>query len=248
MRVLILGGTTEASELAHLLVREKRFVPTLSLAGRTAKPALAPIPYRTGGFGGANGLVAWLTAARIEAIVDATHPFAIHISRNAKVAASILGVPLLSILRPPWEAKSGDRWTQVDTIEAAVSALNPRPLRVFLTVGRLELAAFRAAPQHTYVIRTIDPPDKAILTPRTKLLFARGPFEEQDELRLLRENAIELLVTKNSGGRATYGKIAAARTLGLPVILVVRPPMQAGERVPDARSALEWLQRRILAH
>lgn len=206
MRILILGGTTEASELARLLARDERFAPTLSLAGRTVSPVLPPVPHRIGGFGGIEGLSRWLTAERIEAIVDATHPFATQISRNAVIASRALSLPLLSIVRPPWKAVSGDRWVQVDTIEAAVPALGSQPRRVFLTVGRLELAAFRGAPQHTYVIRTIDPPDAAVLPANCELLLERGPFEEQDEMRLLTDRAIDVLVTKNSGGPSNIRK------------------------------------------
>jgi precorrin-6A/cobalt-precorrin-6A reductase len=248
MRVLILGGTTEASELARLVSRDERFSATLSLAGRTALPVLPPVPHRIGGFGGVEGLVDWLKCERTEVVVDATHPFASQISRNATIASRMLGLPHISIVRPCWEAVRGDRWVRVDSIDAAVAALDPQPCRVFLTIGRLELAAFRAAPQHAYVIRAIDPPDEAILPPQTQLLLERGPFKEEDEFRLLQDRAIDVLVTKNSGGQATYGKIAAARRLSLPVVMIDRPPEPAGERVQDALGALQWLQRYRLAH
>ena len=248
MRILILGGTTEASELARLVSCDKRFAPILSLAGRTVSPVLPPVPHRIGGFGGAEGLVGWLTAERIDAIVDATHPFATQISGNTVIAARTVNLPLLSIVRPPWEAVSGDRWTQVGSIEAAAAAIGTQPARVFLTVGRLELAAFRAAPHHTYLIRTIDPPDPDVLPPQTELLFARGPFKEQDERSILGDRAIDVVVTKNSGGQATYGKIAAARAIGLPVIVVERPPKATGDLVTDPVSALQWLTTLRLAH
>lgn len=248
MRVLILGGTTEASELAQLIACEERFSPILSLAGRTALPVLPPVPHRVGGFGGVEGLVDWLSSERIDVIVDATHPFASQISQNAASASRTLGLPLVSIVRPCWVALCGDSWVHVDSIDAAAAALGSQPRRVFLTVGRLELAAFRAAPQHAYVIRTIDTPDEAVLPPQTQLLLDRGPFKEEDEIRLLQDNAIDVLVTKNSGGQATYGKIAAARRLSLPVVMVKRPPEPPGERVQDAFGALQWLQRQGFAH
>ncbi len=241
MRILILGGTTEASELAQLLARDGRFMPTVSLAGRTTSPAAPPVPYRVGGFGGVEGLVQWLVGEKVEAIVDATHPFAIQISANASAASHKLGLPLLSVVRPPWESQSDDRWTEVENIDAAVSALGAQPQRIFLTVGRLELAAFKAAPHHTYVIRTIDAPAPAVLPPQSELILERGPFKEDDERRLLEDRAIDVVVTKNSGGQATYGKITAARALGLPVIIVARPDVLAGEHVADASSAYEWL-------
>ena len=156
MRILILGGTSEASALVAGLAGMPHDV-TLSLAGRTAAPKAEPVPTRIGGFGGAEGLAAWMREDGTDLLVDATHPFAARMCVNAAEAAARAGIPLLAIRRPPWTREPGDRWTEVDTVADSVAALGEAPRRVFVTVGRLELAAFAAAPQHDYVVRTIEP-------------------------------------------------------------------------------------------
>lgn len=241
MHVLVLGGTTEASALAARLAGRRDLHVTLSLAGRTAQPKPAPVPTRVGGFGGAEGLARWLGEHRIGAVIDATHPFAAVISRNAAAACAQAGAPLLGLRRPPWRAQAGDRWTEVSTMPEAVAALGPAPRRVFLTVGRLELPAFAAAPRHAYVVRTIEPIGDALPAPRVVAIRDRGPFDEADERALMREHGIEVVVTKNSGGAATYGKIAAARALGLPVVMVARPAKPAGPAVESVEAALAWI-------
>ncbi|WP_407526071.1 cobalt-precorrin-6A reductase [Methylobacterium oryzisoli] len=241
MRILLLGGTTEASGLARLLAANPALRPVLSLAGRTAAPAAAPIETRIGGFGGPEGLAAWLRAEGVAAVVDATHPFAQVISRNAAAACAVLGLPLLALRRPPWTAREGDRWQEVDTVAAAARALGEVRRRVFLTVGRLELAAFAAAAHHAYVVRTIEPVGDALPLPDLTVIEARGPFPEEAERDLMRRHRTEVLVTKNSGGSATYGKIAAARALGLPVVIVRQPDAPAAARVERPEDALAWL-------
>lgn len=241
LRVLILGGTTEASALARLLVRDARFEPVLSLAGRTRAPVPPPIPWRIGGFGGASGLAAFLRAERIDALLDATHPFAARMSGNACEAAALTGVALLRINRPAWRRQAGDRWTEVADMAAAAHALGTVPLRVLLTIGQQDLAPFTAAPWHDYLIRSVDAPEPAHLPPRARVLAARGPFQETAERVLLGEENIEVLVTKNSGGSATAAKLAAARALGLSVVIVARPALQPAPEVADARAALGWL-------
>ncbi len=241
MRVLILGGTTEASAIATALADDARVRPVLSLAGRTRAPVLPFIPARRGGFGGIDGLVAYLRAEGVAALIDATHPFATQISRNAVAAAAIAGVPLLTVLRPPWTPCPGDRWTQVADMTDAAQALGTEPRRVFLTVGQQELAPFDLAPQHHYLIRSVEPPDPALLPPTAQYIAARGPFREDEERQLLQQEGIELLVTKNSGGAATAPKLAAARALGLRVVIVARPAPPHGATVPDAAGALAWL-------
>lgn len=246
MRVLILGGTTEASALARALAQDDRFRPTLSLAGRTRAPALPAIPARRGGFGGAEGLADYLHREGIEALVDATHPFAATISANAAAAARLARVPRLAILRPGWTPAPGDRWTQVPTMEDAAAALGAAGRRVFLTVGQQELVPFRAAPQHDYLIRSVEPPDPAALPPLALCIAARGPFQEPDERRLLLEAGIEVLVTKNSGGAATAPKLAAARAVGIPVVMVARPPPPPPPHAAGAAEALAWLHQAAL--
>jgi precorrin-6A/cobalt-precorrin-6A reductase len=241
MRILILGGTTEASALAGRVAGEPALAPLLSLAGRTSAPLAAPIPTRVGGFGGTQGLAAFLRREGMEAVVDATHPFAAVISHNAAEACALTGVPLLAVRRPPWEPREGDRWTLVGSTEDAVSALDAPPLCVFLTVGRLELPPFRAAPQHRYVVRTIEPVGNALPAPNVVAIQDRAPFDEAAERALMQRERVDVLVTKNSGGAATYPKIAAARALGLPVIVVARPEKPAMPEVADADAAFDWL-------
>ncbi|WP_200925927.1 cobalt-precorrin-6A reductase [Methylobacterium sp. Leaf93] len=243
MRVLILGGTTEASALVKGL--DPRIDATLSLAGRTSAPKREPVSTRIGGFGGAEGLAAWIAENRIDVVIDATHPFAARISRNAALACERTGVALLAIRRPAWERRQGDRWTEVETMSEAVLALGETPRRVFLTIGRLEVGAFATAPQHDYIVRAIEPIGDALPVPRLTEIAARGPFGEAAEMTFLAERWIDILVTKNSGGPATYGKIAAARALGLPVVIVRPPDKPDVDSVSDAEGALAWLRERL---
>jgi precorrin-6A/cobalt-precorrin-6A reductase len=243
MRLLILGGTSEASALATALARRSDIQAMLSLAGRTAAPERPPISHRIGGFGGVAGLSDYLALERFDAVVDATHPFAAQMSRHAAEACRARAVPLAAFTRPPWHPAEGDRWIEVPDMEAAVAALGDAPRRVFLTVGRLSLPAFAAAPQHDYVIRTIDVPDGLARLPHHRLVQARGPFDARAEEDLMRREAIEVLVTKNSGGAATEAKMAAASRLGLPVIVVQRPARPDGVAVlHDLQAVLDWIE------
>ncbi|WP_136620203.1 MULTISPECIES: cobalt-precorrin-6A reductase [Mesorhizobium] len=228
-RILILGGTTEARQLAGKLAA--RASVTLSLAGRTESPVAQGVPVRTGGFGGADGLAAYLRKEHIDLLIDATHPYAAQISANAAQAARVAGVPILALRRPGWEPVEGDRWTLVDTSGDAAQALGRAPRRVFLALGRQEVAAFEAAPQHHYLIRSVDPVEPKLAVPDAVYLLARGPFHEAEERALLEKHRIDVVVSKNSGGAATYGKIAAARVLGIEVVMVRRPAL------PDVASA-----------
>lgn len=242
MRVLLLGGTTEASELARELATDPNFSVTLSLAGRTLHPKSQPLVTRIGGFGGVAGLACWLQAERIAAVVDATHPYASQISAHAVAACAHIGVPLATLVRPPWDPCDGDIWLIVANAAAAASALGPTPRRVFLSLGRLELAAFSGAPHHDYLARTIDAPADIALPPHIRFIFDRGPFRLNDELHLLQKERIDTLVSKNSGGSATYAKIAAARTLGLAVTMIERPDKATGYVVENPAAALTWLR------
>jgi precorrin-6A/cobalt-precorrin-6A reductase len=247
LRVLILGGSAEASALARRLAGDQRFAAVLSLAGRTKTPALPPIPHRVGGFGGVDGLVRWLESPGADLLVCATHPFAAQMRRHAVEAARRSGTPLLVVERPAWSATEGDRWICVPDMAAAARALGEAPRRVLLTVGQKDLSPFAGAPQHAYLIRSIDAPPAASLPPGARVISARPPFSEAEERALMDREAIELLVTKNSGGDDTAAKLAAARALGVPVITVERPPalevhgLEAA-RAGDAAGALAWLE------
>lgn len=240
-RILILGGTTEARRLAERLAGRDDLAVTLSLAGRTLAPVALPVPVRVGGFGGAEGLAAHLRAEGIARLIDATHPFAARISRNAAVAAAAAGIPILALRRPAWVPVPGDRWTEIEAVADAVAALGEAPRRVFLALGRQELAPFEAAPQHVYLVRSVDPVEPPLAVPRATYVLGRGPFAEDDDRRLFEDHRIEAIVAKNSGGAATYGKIAAARSLGLPVILVRRPVVPAVPSVETPEAAAAWI-------
>ena len=237
-RILILGGTTEARDLAGLLGERADLAVTLSLAGRTLDPAPQPVPVRSGGFGGAEGLAAYLATHAIDLLIDATHPFAKQISANARTASEAVRIPLLRLERLGWEEVEGDRWTHVASVSAAVAALGEAPRRVFLTIGRQEAKTFDAAPQHHYLVRSVDPVDPPLHAPDVEYILARGPFSVEDEVALLRENAIDVIVSKNSGGDATQAKIAAARILGLPVVLIARTRTEDGHRAETAQEAV----------
>lgn len=224
-RILILGGTTEARQLAGQLAARPDVEVILSLAGRTEKPIAQQVPTRVGGFGGAQGLAGFLGDARTDLLIDATHPYAARISDNAAKAAQRAGVPILALRRPGWEREDGDRWTEVDDASAAAVALGLPARRVFLALGRQEVGAFEAAPQHHYLLRSVDPVEPPLGVPHVDYLLARGPFPEADEHRLLVEHQTDVIVSKNSGGDATYGKIAAARALGIEVVMIRRPAL-----------------------
>jgi len=241
LSVLILGGTTEASALARKVAGDPRLAPILSLAGRTTNPQPQPIPIRAGGFGGIAGLVRFLRREAIEAVVDATHPYADQMSAHAVGACREAGVPLASLVRAEWTRHTEDRWQVVADAKAAARALGDAPRRVFLSLGRQELHVFATAPQHHYLARIIEPPEQATLPPDLRLLQARGPFDRIAEERLLRDERIDILVSKNAGGTATYAKIEAARALGLPVIMIARPHKPAGAVVPDVDACVQWL-------
>ncbi|MGX5842143.1 cobalt-precorrin-6A reductase [Mesorhizobium sp. ArgA1] len=235
-RILILGGTSEARQLAGKLAARSDLSITLSLAGRTESPVAQGVPVRSGGFGGVDGLVAYLGETGIDLLIDVTHPYAARISANAAQAARIAGVPIVALRRPGWDPAASDRWTLADTVSDAAQALGPAPRRAFLALGRQEVAAFEAAPQHHYLIRSVDPVEPKLAVPDATYLLARGPFHEADERVLLESHRIDVVVSKNSGGEATYGKIAAARALGIEVVMIRRPVLPG---VPSAETVDE---------
>ncbi|KOG35540.1 MULTISPECIES: cobalt-precorrin-6A reductase [Streptomyces] len=243
MHVLILGGTTEARALAGLLHGSAGLRVTSSLAGRVASPRLPVGEVRIGGFGGVDGLVDWIRAHAVDAVIDATHPFAEHISFNAAAAAATAHVPLLALRRPGWVPEDGDDWRSVASLEQAADALDGLGDRVFLTTGRLGLASFAACPQW-FLVRSVDAPDTP-MPARTEILLDRGPFTLDDERKILAHHRIDVLVTKDSGGAATAPKLTAAREAGVPVVVVRRPPVPDG--VPVAATpeeAAAWVATR----
>jgi len=237
MKVLVLGGTTEGRLLATALAGLPSFTVVSSLAGRVRAPLVLPGLVRVGGFGGVPGLVDFLRSSGISTVVDATHPFASSISAHAVSACSLAGVPLLVLRRPAWTPAAEDRWIPVESLAAAAAALASFA-RVFLTTGRQGLGSF-ASCSSWFLVRTVDPPAGS-RPARMELLLDRGPFTLPGELALLRRWAIDVVVTKNSGGFAP--KLEAARSLGLPVIMVDRPPVAGfAPVVSTVDEALAWL-------
>ncbi|TAN13913.1 MAG: cobalt-precorrin-6A reductase [Rhizobiaceae bacterium] len=244
-RILILGGTTEARLLAERLAARPDLDTILSLAGRTRDPVSQPVPVRVGGFGGAEGLAHYLTENGVGILIDATHPFATRISANAAIAARQAGVPAIALRRPEWRSVQGDRWTIVKSVEEGVAALGEQPRRVFVTLGRQELAPLANAPQHVYLIRSVDPVEPPPDLPHAGYLLARGPFSEAAEHDLLRAQRIDAILAKNSGGDATYGKIAAARSLGIGIVMIRRPTAPDMPTATTVEEALLLLDHRL---
>ncbi|OCQ96954.1 cobalt-precorrin-6A reductase [Nostoc sp. MBR 210] len=241
LRVLILGGTTEAAELGARVATMDGIEAIASLAGRTREPSLPSGNVRIGGFGGVDGLVEYLHQMKVDVLIDATHPFANQISYNAAAAANEVGIPRLMLIRPAWEKTTGDRWIEVDSNAAAADILPNQAKRVFLTVGRQELSTFAHLQDIWFLMRMIDPPGKDALVPPGIILCDRGPFILENERKILVQHNIDTIVSKNSGGDATYAKIIAARELGVQVVMVKRPSVPVGEQVADVDGAVAWL-------
>ncbi len=252
-RLLILGGTSEGRALADAAsVRFGRDLAVVSaLAGRTNAPRLPEGAVRIGGFGGTDGLASYLRAERIDLLVDATHPFATRISVQARDAAARVGVPRLILTRPSWRPAAGDRWIEVETLEEAATAIPAEARMVFLALGAQGLARFAlaavspACPARGFLVRMVDPPREHVALPRYRLVLARGPFSETAERALFAEHGIDCLVARASGGEAAAAKLAAARALGLSVVMVRRPPPPEGERVSSLEAALAWVAQRL---
>jgi len=238
--VLVLGGTSEARALAGQLVLEPGLRVISSLAGRVSNPSLPAGEIRIGGFGGAEGLAAYAVAEGVGAVVDATHPFAQTISAHAAEACARVGLPLLRLARPAWSSRDGDDWHDAGSLGEAAAMLPGLGTRVFLTTGRQGLAAF-AELDLWFLIRCVDPPD-APLPARSQVLLARGPYERAAERALMHGHGIDVLVTKNSGGPLTEGKLDAARDLGIPVVMVSRPAAAAAESVTSVGDAVRWVR------
>lgn len=240
--VLILGGTGEGFALAEALVPIPGLQVLSSLAGRVTSPRLPPGDVRTGGFGGAEGLAGFLRERNIAAVIDATHPFARRMGWNAAKAATLGGVPLLRFERPAWRRQAGDCWVEVADWDAAIDVLGKSARRVFLSLGRQELAPFTALADISFVIRSVEMPDPSIVFKDAEFILARGPFQLEGERELLASRRIDHLVCKNSGGTATDAKLQAAREQGITVLMQSRPPRPEVPMAASIADAIDWLR------
>jgi precorrin-6A/cobalt-precorrin-6A reductase len=243
-KLLILGGTGDALHLAERVQQIPGLAMISSLAGRTRQPVLPTGQIRTGGFGGEQGLVDYLRSNQIDFLIDATHPFARQISENASGAALTYGLPFLVLDRSAWSATADDHWLEVADHQAAADLLPQLGQRIFLTIGRQELGFYAHLQDLWFLMRSIDPPDLPLIPPG-ELLLAKGPFDLAAERELLLKYQIQAIVSKNSGGEATYAKILAARELGLPVVMIQRPTIPTGERADTVDQAIKWLQSQL---
>jgi precorrin-6A/cobalt-precorrin-6A reductase len=239
-RILLLGGTTEANLMARALA-DAGLAGIYSYAGRTEAPIGQPIHMRVGGFGGVEGLRAYLAAEGITHVIDATHPFAARMSSNAVAACTQSGTPLIALERTPWVAGNGDRWTHVPDIPAAVATLAGPPKRVFLAIGRQHLDPFAAQPQHRYLLRLVDAPTGPLPLPMADVVVARGPFDVAGDTALMRDHKTEVIVAKNAGGKGAVAKITAARALGLPVVMIDRPVIPPRPVARTVAAVMDWL-------
>ncbi|HEY9096862.1 MAG TPA: cobalt-precorrin-6A reductase [Hydrogenophaga sp.] len=244
-RILLLGGTTEASRLAQALSASGAEA-VFSYAGRTESPLAQPLPTRVGGFGGAQGLTAYLRREGITHVVDATHPFATQMSEHAVQACQATGIPLLALERPPWQAEAGDQWKRVPDMAAAVAAvaalaaLPEQPIRVFLAIGRQQVQPFLDHTRHWYLLRLVDPGFE-LPEARGAVVLDRGPFTVENDLALMAHHGITHVVAKDAGGEGAQAKLAAARQRGCPVVLIERPPVPPRPSVATVAQAMQWL-------
>jgi precorrin-6A/cobalt-precorrin-6A reductase len=240
MRALILGGTSEANRLAEAAAR-LGLDAIYSYAGRTESPAAQPLPTRIGGFGGADGLADYIQTDGITHVIDATHPFAAEISRNAVKACAATKTALIALERAPWMKTPEDNWIEVENVASAAAALPEQRARVFLAIGRRHLAPFAARPQHAYTLRFADAPDEALPLPDASVIVSRGPFTLAGDLDLMRSKNIEWMVARNAGGTGAFAKIEAARQLRLPVVMIARPVLSQRRRTESIDDVLTFL-------
>lgn len=238
--LLILGGTTEARRLADAAAGAG-LRGIVSYAGRVARPYPTALPHRVGGFGGVAGLTAYLRDNAITHVIDATHPFAAQMSRNAAAACAGTGVPLAAFTRPPWQPVAGDDWHRVPDIASAVAALAGPRRRVMLAVGRMHLAEFAPQSRHFYLLRLVDPPEAPLPFPDCKVEVSRGPFTEEKDRALMERHRIDIVVSKNAGGSGARAKLDAARALGVPVIMIDRPALPDRTELHDSAGVLDWV-------
>ena len=252
-KLLILGGTREAYQLAENLDKQLpqenlNFIS--SLAGSTKKPNIPAGKFRTGGFGGLAGLKNFLVKEKISLLVDATHPFAENISKNALLASTDLGLPFLVLNRPPWVKHSNDQWIEVSSLKNAVKYLKNVEKKtgslfstgsIFLTTGNKELWLFQNFLNYHFLVRTVDDPELVSEWPQATFLKDRGPYTLENEIKLLEKHKISMLVAKNSGGISTYAKIEAARHMKIPVLMVRRPEMITAKSCHTVNEAVDWV-------
>jgi len=238
-RALILGGTADAGLLAAEMARAG-IDAVYSYGGRTRMPANQPLPTRIGGFGGVSGLADYIRHEGITHVIDATHPFAAEMSRNAVQACAETGTPLMALERAAWARADGDNWIEVSDVNAAVAVLPEASANVFLAIGRQHIAPFAVKPQHVYTLRFVDPPE-APLPFAADVIVSRGPFTLDGELETMRARGITWIVARNSGGVGARAKIDAARMLGLPVIMISRPALPERQRVESLAEIMQWL-------
>ncbi|WP_297779760.1 cobalt-precorrin-6A reductase [uncultured Roseovarius sp.] len=240
MTLLLLAGTAEARYLAQVLASERR-AAIASLAGATRRPRPLELPTRIGGFGGESGFVRYLVEAGITAVLDATHPFASRISeRTARICAT-KNVPYCQLLRPEWAPIAEDHWTLL-TAEEDAAAHIPKGMTVFLATGRQGVTRFANLTGRHLICRVVDLPDEAFPFENGEYLLGRPPFTIEAERGLFERLGVDWLVVKNAGGRDSESKLAAARTLGLPVAMIARPPQPIAMRVETVSEALDWVR------
>ncbi|WP_039019528.1 cobalt-precorrin-6A reductase [Halocynthiibacter namhaensis] len=239
-RILLLGGTTEATRLAHHLANTDYDV-LFSYAGRTANPVAQPLPTRVGGFGGVDGLSDFLRTENITHVIDATHPFAAQMSTNAVSACATTQVNLAGFERAPWQAGAGDNWQSVADIQAACDALPSDPTQVFLAIGKQHIDVFATRPEHRYLLRLVDKPTHPLPMLNAHAVIARGPFDLAGDLTLLKDHDIKIIISKNAGGIGAQAKLEAARTLGLKVIMIDRPFIPARQVFSNVDDVMTWL-------
>ncbi|MDP6786277.1 MAG: cobalt-precorrin-6A reductase [Rhodospirillales bacterium] len=241
VNLLIIGGTGEAADVARQTATWPGLKVTTSLAGKTRDPMPLEGAVLSGGFGGADGMADYLRQAGIDLVIDATHPFAAVISENVATACAAVGVDHVHLVRPPWVRRDGDAWIDVADLAQAASAVAGR--RVFLTIGRSELECFAGMEDAWFLVRVIDAPAQPPPLANHHVIEGRPPFTIDGEKALMSEHEIDVVVSKNSGGGATYAKIAAARALTLPVVMVRRPPPPTGPIVASVEETLAWLEK-----
>ena len=246
-RLLILGGTGAAAALATRAIDEfgEMLSVISSLAGRVSKPRPLPGQVRVGGFGGSDGLARYISTEKIDLLIDATHPFATTISANAQAACLQTGTRRLILERPSWPSLPDGNVITVDNFDAAAQAVSNLGGRVFLSFGHRGLEAFAALSGLSFVVRVIEPPKTPLPISGATVITGRPPFSLADEKALLKNQAIDIVVSKNSGGASVPAKITAAMEAGLPIVMIARPPTESGEAAGTLDDALGWISDRL---